>query len=279
MDPQQLTPALSVDDSPSLSDSESSSGIPAEQVDIIRNIVDKWHKKPLQIANDIVSALVSQFSSGITHRELTAPQEGGDHTHIPLIVRNGDNQEVVVWAKCDTGACANFITMALVRKLKLEYNLQKIDDYEAAQNIESSPRDHLGVGLIKKVCSFEDREVSINYVLPITFQTGKFRKQHEKVEFEVLEIGDGVTSPASNERTDLFLGASWLFKNEVFMLRKSYYVDPPKDLPVMETVPLQDSELTPIGRPASSVYIPRGTPSIRLNASPAPPRLPRGRMV
>ncbi|KAG9726580.1 hypothetical protein KCU73_g12862, partial [Aureobasidium melanogenum] len=224
MDPQQLTPALSVDDSPSLSDSESSSGIPAEQVDIIRSIVDKWHKKPLQIANDIVSAL-----------------EGGDHTHIPLIVRNGDNQEVVVWAKCDTGACANFITMALVRKLKLEYNLQKIDDYEAAQNIESSPRDHLGVGLIKKVCSFEDREVSINYVLPITFQTGKFRKQHENVEFEVLEIGDGVTSPASNERTDLFLGASWLFKNEVFMLRKSYYVDPPKDLQVVETVPLTDS--------------------------------------
>ncbi|KAG9519461.1 hypothetical protein KCV07_g4861, partial [Aureobasidium melanogenum] len=262
MDPQQLTPALSADDSPSLSDSESSSGIPAEQVDIIRSIVDNWHKKPLQIANDIVSAL-----------------EGGDHTHIPLIVRNGDNQEVVVWAKCDTGACANFITMALVRKLKLEYNLQKIDDYEAAQNIESSPRDHLGVGLIKKVCSFEDREVSINYVLPITFQTGKFRKQHEKVEFEVLEIGDGVTSPASNERTDLFLGASWLFKNEVFMLRKSYYVDPPKGLQVVEKVPLTDSELTPIGRPASSVYIPRGTPSIRLNASPAPPRLPRGRMV
>jgi len=58
MEPQQLTPAISVDDSPSLSDSESSFGIPAEQVDMIRSIVDKWHKKPLQIASDIVSALV-----------------------------------------------------------------------------------------------------------------------------------------------------------------------------------------------------------------------------
>ncbi|TIA18869.1 hypothetical protein D6C81_04919 [Aureobasidium pullulans] len=263
MDTQQLTPALSVDDSASLSDSESSFGIPAEQVDIIRNIVDKWHKKPLQIASDIVSAL-----------------EGGDHTHIPLIVRNGEDQEVVVWAKCDTGACANFITMALVRKLKLEYSLQKIDDYEAAKNLESPPRDHLGVGLIKKVCSFEDREVSINYILPITFQTGKFRKQHEKVEFEVLEIGDGITSPAANEKTDLFLGASWLFKNEVFMLRKSYYVDPPKDLPVVETVPTFDNELTPIsGRPGNNVFISRGTPSIKLSATAGPPRLPRGRMA
>ncbi|KAI4765030.1 hypothetical protein E4T52_00220 [Aureobasidium sp. EXF-3400] len=261
MDPQQLTPALSIDDSPSLSDNESTFGIPAEQVDIIRGIVDKWHKKPLQIASDIVSAL-----------------EGGDHTHIPLIVRNGEDQEVVVWAKCDTGACANFITMALVRKLKLEYSLQKIDEYEAAKNLEAPPRDHLGVGLIKSVCGFEGTEVSVNYILPLSFQATKFRTQHEKVEFEVLEIGDGLTSPASNQRTDLFLGASWLFKNEVFMLRKSYYVDPPKDLPVVETVPSQDSELTPIGRPPSSIYIPRGTPSIRLSASPAPPRLPRGRM-
>jgi hypothetical protein len=63
MDPQQLTPAISVDDSPSLSDSESSFGIPPEQVDIIRSIVDKWHKKPLQIASDIVSALVPISSS------------------------------------------------------------------------------------------------------------------------------------------------------------------------------------------------------------------------
>jgi hypothetical protein len=62
MDPQQLTPALSIDDSPSLSDNESTFGIPAEQVDIIRGIVDKWHKKPLQIASDIVSALVPTFS-------------------------------------------------------------------------------------------------------------------------------------------------------------------------------------------------------------------------
>jgi hypothetical protein len=215
----------------------------------------------------------------VARRKLTKAQEGGDHTHIPLIVRNGEDQEVVVWAKCDTGACANFITMALVRKLKLEYSLQKIDDYEAAKDLEAPPRDHLGVGLIKKVCGFEGTEVSVNYILPLDFQTTKFRTQHNKVEFEVLEIGDGLVSPASNDRTDLFLGASWLFKNEVFMLRKSYYVDPPKDLPVVETVPLQDSELTPIGRPSSGIYIPRGTPSIRLSASPAPPRLPRGRMA
>lgn len=167
--------------------------------------------------------------------------------------------------------------MALVRKLKLEYSLQKIDDYEAAENLEASPRDHLGVGLIKKVCGFEGTQVSVNYVLNLNFETGKFRKKHECL-FEVLEIGDGLTSPASNQTTDLFLGASWLFENEVFMLRKSYYVDPPKHLPVVETVPLQDSELTPIGRPSTGIYIPRGTPSIRLSASPAPPRLPRGRM-
>jgi hypothetical protein len=216
------------------------------------------------------------ISTELTTRTI---QETGDHTHIPLIVRNGDAKEVVVWAKCDTGACANFITMDLVRKLKLEYNLQKIDDYEAVKNLENAPRDHLGVGLIKSVCSFEDREVSINYILPITFQTGKYRKQHDKVEFEVLEIGDGITSPAANEKTDLFLGASWLFRNEVFMLRKSYYVDPPEDLPVVETVPSQDSELMPIGRPSSSVYLPRGTPGVSLSASPAPPRLPRGRMA
>lgn len=171
--------------------------------------------------------------------------------------------------------------MDLVRKLKLEYNLQKLSDQEESPNSATSPRDHLGVGLIKKVCSFEDREVSINYLLHLTFQTGKFRKQHEKVEFEVLEIGDGVTSPAANEKTDLFLGASWLFKNEVFMLRKSFYVDPPKDLPVVETVPVVDREVTPIGRPSSGIRMPgiRGTPSIRLNPSPAPPRLPRGRMA
>jgi len=169
--------------------------------------------------------------------------------------------------------------MALVRKLKLEYSLQKIDDYEAAKNLESTPRDHLGVGLIKKVCGFEGTEVGVKYILNLTFQTGKYRKEHQDVEFEVLEIGDGLVSPSANERTDLFLGASWLFKNEVFMLRKSYYVDPPKDLPVVETVPSQDSELTPIGRPPSGIYIPRGTPSIRLSASPAPPRLPRGRMA
>lgn len=66
-----MTPALSVDDSPSLSDSESSSGIPAEQVDIIRSIVDKWHKKPLQIANDIVSALVTEFNLHVLQPELT----------------------------------------------------------------------------------------------------------------------------------------------------------------------------------------------------------------
>lgn len=63
MDPQTLTPELSVDDSPALSDTERSTGIPPEQIDVIRSIVDRWNKKPIQIANDIVSALVSKPES------------------------------------------------------------------------------------------------------------------------------------------------------------------------------------------------------------------------
>jgi hypothetical protein len=82
--PQQLTPALSVDNSPSLSDSESTFGIPPEQVDIIRSIVDKWHKKPLQIASDIVSALV--YTSSPQRSKTTTnnfPGRRRSHPHPP----------------------------------------------------------------------------------------------------------------------------------------------------------------------------------------------------
>lgn len=186
-------------------------------------------------------------------------QADRDPTLMRIIAANGHGKKGVLWARLDTGSCANFITPALVHTLGMWDQLQNISDMKLddQHRMRRGPKEYAIVERIH--VSGVRKDLPIKKILWLDFWARGDHKKYSDVPFELLpedpEAGDSFT----NRRPDIYLGAPWLTENHVLTLDPECDMEDPG---LDEFEPKPDTEDDFAGKSfAPSIYRPTGKPS------------------